>query len=301
MLQPTYEGLARTLEDVTILFEACNKGLLTPLLKRPVKSDYELIRPGHVFVWDPNQVGIQRWRDGMRWGPGRDDGVFTTYQQRVNDNRQPLASGSETLEHGGTEGASRPGMLTRQACYMKMPDGSRMRLVQYYDARFWASNPRPPSEDEELTNLRQKTSLFNISTMEVHKSQRNFHHFPYSSHASPGTTSSILSDKQLLSTTTNISVTHAPVVPLFSENQPKVITEIPIDPLLMADTASQCFSITRDAETDPILPNEEDGVLEYLAPEANFGELTTRGEEFRGSSLHFVDCSSASQPGVIQD
>jgi hypothetical protein len=66
-LQPTYKGYIATTEDALILFEACLRGLLPSVLRRPKDHERDsLAQSGNVFIYGEEATGIKRWTDGAK-------------------------------------------------------------------------------------------------------------------------------------------------------------------------------------------------------------------------------------------
>jgi hypothetical protein len=68
--------------DALILFEACLEGRLNHVPRRPHDREREdLIRSGHVFIYEEHSSGIKRWTDGYNWSPSRILGNFLIYRE----------------------------------------------------------------------------------------------------------------------------------------------------------------------------------------------------------------------------
>ncbi|KIW21934.1 uncharacterized protein PV07_12656 [Cladophialophora immunda] len=81
-LQPTFKGHVATTQDALILFEACLQGHLSHVPRRPLDRERsDLIRSGHVFIYDENASAIKRWTDGITWSPSRILGNFLIYRE----------------------------------------------------------------------------------------------------------------------------------------------------------------------------------------------------------------------------
>ncbi|CAJ2506007.1 Uu.00g001370.m01.CDS01 [Anthostomella pinea] len=81
-LQPTFTGYIHTTLDALILFEACLVGHLQHVPRRPHDRERnDLIRSGHVFIYEEHSSGIKRWTDGVTWSPSRILGNFLIYRE----------------------------------------------------------------------------------------------------------------------------------------------------------------------------------------------------------------------------
>lgn len=81
-LQPTFIGHISSTMDALILFEACLSGQRAHVPRRPHDRERdELIRSGHVFIYEENASGIKRWTDGYNWSPSRILGNFLIYRE----------------------------------------------------------------------------------------------------------------------------------------------------------------------------------------------------------------------------
>ena len=83
-LQPTYMGHVTTARDALKLFEACLRGHLHHVPRRPHDRERnQLIKSGCIFIYEENASGIKRWTDGVPWSPSRILGNFLVYRELV--------------------------------------------------------------------------------------------------------------------------------------------------------------------------------------------------------------------------
>ncbi|KAG8743196.1 hypothetical protein FRC10_000267 [Ceratobasidium sp. 414] len=68
----------RTTADAHRIFHAVLLGIFTPITRRLDIEERRLVKPGACFVWEERGpdaeatgMGIERWTDGLRWGPSR--------------------------------------------------------------------------------------------------------------------------------------------------------------------------------------------------------------------------------------
>src|SRR5450755_171381 len=81
-LQPTFQGHVNTTHDALLLFEACIRGTLSHIPRRPHDRERnQLVRSGCVFIYEENASGIKRWTDGVPWSPSRILGNFLVYRE----------------------------------------------------------------------------------------------------------------------------------------------------------------------------------------------------------------------------
>lgn len=82
VLVPTFTGYVSSTRDALILFEACLRGQLSHVARRPHDRERnELIASGNVFIYEENASGIKRWTDGVTWSPSRILGNFLIYRE----------------------------------------------------------------------------------------------------------------------------------------------------------------------------------------------------------------------------
>ena len=81
-LQPTYHGYLATTLDALVLIEACLRGNLNHVPRRPQDRERtDLIRSGNIFIYEESASGIKRWTDGVNWSPSRILGNFLIYRE----------------------------------------------------------------------------------------------------------------------------------------------------------------------------------------------------------------------------
>ena len=82
-VQPSYFGFVETRDDAAILIQACLRGSLRFVQRRPILSERSSVaQSGHVFIYEEKESGIRRWTDGQHWSPSRVLGEFLIYGQR---------------------------------------------------------------------------------------------------------------------------------------------------------------------------------------------------------------------------
>jgi hypothetical protein len=78
--QPTLQNARiRTAQDALHVFFAVARNVLTLLTRRLDADERKAIRSGNVYIWedrsastaDNGGLSMERWTDGMSWGPSR--------------------------------------------------------------------------------------------------------------------------------------------------------------------------------------------------------------------------------------
>ncbi|KAH9019424.1 Gti1/Pac2 family-domain-containing protein [Lactarius hengduanensis] len=89
--QPTLQNARiRTAQDALQVFFAVARNVLTLLTRRLDADERKAIRSGNVYIWedrsastvDSGGLTMERWTDGMSWGPSRIREEFLFYYQR---------------------------------------------------------------------------------------------------------------------------------------------------------------------------------------------------------------------------
>ncbi|EEB92400.1 hypothetical protein MPER_09096 [Moniliophthora perniciosa FA553] len=90
MQRATCTGLRiRSPSDARVIFHAVLLNVLPMVTRRLDSEERSLITPGTVYVWEERGpqaeitgVGIERWTDGIRWGPSRVREGFLFYHAK---------------------------------------------------------------------------------------------------------------------------------------------------------------------------------------------------------------------------
>ncbi|TFK53567.1 hypothetical protein OE88DRAFT_1733468 [Heliocybe sulcata] len=93
MQRPTCTNIRlRATTDAHVIFHAVYLGILPMVVRRLDSEERRSIVPGSVFVWEersPNTeatgLGIERWTDGIKWGPSRVRDDFLLYNEKDVD------------------------------------------------------------------------------------------------------------------------------------------------------------------------------------------------------------------------
>ena len=87
---PTYTGYVETRKDALILIQACLRGDLHPVDRRPVPDDrYFVLQSGNVYLYEEKSSGIRRWLDSGSWTTGRTSRDFSIYAEKPDPNCSP--------------------------------------------------------------------------------------------------------------------------------------------------------------------------------------------------------------------
>ncbi|KAG1840830.1 Gti1/Pac2 family-domain-containing protein [Suillus subalutaceus] len=103
MQQPSLQNVRiRSTRDALHIFHAVARNALPLTTRRLDAEERRAIAPGNVYVWEERSanseatgLGMERWTDGMGWGPSRVRDEFLFYQQKECDvNDDPGSSGT---------------------------------------------------------------------------------------------------------------------------------------------------------------------------------------------------------------
>ncbi|KAG2039194.1 Gti1/Pac2 family-domain-containing protein, partial [Suillus americanus] len=103
MQQPSLQNVRiRSTRDALHIFHAVARNALPLTTRRLDAEERRAISPGNVYVWEERSanseatgLGMERWTDGMGWGPSRVRDEFLFYQQKECDvNDDPGSSGT---------------------------------------------------------------------------------------------------------------------------------------------------------------------------------------------------------------
>ncbi|KAK5283325.1 Global transcription regulator sge1, partial [Exophiala xenobiotica] len=150
-LQSSYFGFVDTHDDAELLIQACVRASLQVVKRRPTFSErHSVAQSGHVFIYEENASGIQRWTDGRHWRPSRVLGEFLIYGERSAAQIQSHTTETDKLPllvNGGlVDGHQRlygplakllhfhPESLVKKTVTVKSSDdpGTIWHLVSYY-------------------------------------------------------------------------------------------------------------------------------------------------------------------------
>jgi len=161
LIQPTYVGYLRTTRDVCLLMEMTLSGTLAHIPRRPHERERsEIIKSGHVFIYEESTSGIKRWTDGMNWSPSRILGNFLIY--REVDASYPGEGGKKVaLKKARAAPGSKPTGVQKK----RSPPPVPAALYNAYGINNASAAPSanyPPGENE-LSHLEDKDLLGSLT------------------------------------------------------------------------------------------------------------------------------------------
>lgn len=78
---PSWIGWIQSTEDALRIVKAARTGLIPRVLRRLSSEQQKKIVSGFVFVFDQRESRIDRWTDGISWGPSRIRSPFLLYHE----------------------------------------------------------------------------------------------------------------------------------------------------------------------------------------------------------------------------
>ncbi|TFK25215.1 hypothetical protein FA15DRAFT_591012 [Coprinopsis marcescibilis] len=165
MQRATATGLRiRSPADARVIFHAVVTDVLPMVSRRLDTEERSLIQPGSVYVWEERGpqseltgVGIERWTDGIRWGPSRVREGFLFYHEKSQQ------SYADHIYGNGKRPAPDPTtVLIKQTytVYVDTPRGQRKwHLIAYFTEE---ALPRLRSVDDvpELHEIKVPVGLY---------------------------------------------------------------------------------------------------------------------------------------------
>ncbi|KAI8815793.1 Gti1/Pac2 family-domain-containing protein [Fimicolochytrium jonesii] len=146
-LQPfeTFVGHLATEQDAYTLLDACERGCLRRMRRRPeslvrsrsmsltldkTSEEENVIRSGTVIVFEETEAAIKRWRDGLKWTPSRILGPFLIYREVKS---QGTTDASESGAQSPTSSSPGPSTssLIKKTCAISLGD-ARFHIISYY-------------------------------------------------------------------------------------------------------------------------------------------------------------------------
>jgi hypothetical protein len=81
-VQPSYHGIIVSAKDGMVLLEACLRGDISQVSRRPIKEERPQVpQRGNIFIYEQKATGILRWYDGMTWTRDNKDESCLVYQR----------------------------------------------------------------------------------------------------------------------------------------------------------------------------------------------------------------------------
>ncbi|KIM33780.1 hypothetical protein M408DRAFT_325383 [Serendipita vermifera MAFF 305830] len=145
----------RSTADAHAIIHAARTGLLRMVDRRLDTQERAGIQVGNIYVWeergslDLSGMGIERWTDGIRWGPSRLRNDFLYYQQREDlpkdkharsqQNRRPTLEPYENAACGRVDELDR---MIKQTYSVHVYDGQqhtssplKLHIIAYFNRR----------------------------------------------------------------------------------------------------------------------------------------------------------------------
>ncbi|KAF8999101.1 Gti1/Pac2 family-domain-containing protein [Cyathus striatus] len=120
MQHPTLQNVRiRSTRDALQVFNAVAMNRLPLITRRLDAEERRAIIPGNVYVWEergantePTGLGMERWTDGMGWGPSRVRDEFLFYHQKESDVGDdllnPVTPWAQMMRRSATRPPNRP-------------------------------------------------------------------------------------------------------------------------------------------------------------------------------------------------
>ncbi|KAH9083922.1 Gti1/Pac2 family-domain-containing protein [Lactarius deliciosus] len=132
----------RSVSDALVIFYAVSKGILPIVSRRLDSEERRGIRSGSVYVWEERGpdaeatgLGIERWTDGIRWGPSRVRDEFLFYSERELDMELDVIGQPLHLPPGSYYGRPRERLIKQTySVYVNLAGRGRRKwhLIAYF-------------------------------------------------------------------------------------------------------------------------------------------------------------------------
>ncbi|KAF5374589.1 hypothetical protein D9757_010171 [Collybiopsis confluens] len=152
----------RSPADARVIFHAVNLNVLPMVTRRLDAEERAMIIPGSVYVWEERGphaeltgVGIERWTDGIRWGPSRVREGFLFYHEK-QDHHYLYSEDGELSRASPSRAFSRT-ILIKQTytVFVETAKGQRKwHLIAYFN-------------EESLPHLRTVDDLPHLASLPV--------------------------------------------------------------------------------------------------------------------------------------
>ncbi|KAF9819406.1 hypothetical protein IEO21_02149 [Rhodonia placenta] len=170
MQQPTLQNIRiRSTHDAHKIFYAVARRVLPMTTRRLDAEERRAICSGNVYIWEERcanseatGMGMERWTDGMGWGPSRVRDEFLFYHQRENeandDPSHPSAGWANIMRKRDTRPGGHPYSRT---------DTERL-IKQTYSVHVYLPEDRPRNATRKwhLTAYFSQTTLDSLSTID---------------------------------------------------------------------------------------------------------------------------------------
>jgi len=143
MQRPTCTEIrVRSVSDALVIFYAVSKSILPIVSRRLDSEERRCIRSGSVYVWEERGpdaeatgLGIERWTDGIRWGPSRVRDEFLFYSERELDMELDVIGQPLHLPPGSYYGRPRERLIKQTySVYVNLAGRGRRKwhLIAYF-------------------------------------------------------------------------------------------------------------------------------------------------------------------------
>ncbi|TFY81972.1 hypothetical protein EWM64_g2040 [Hericium alpestre] len=144
MQRPTCVDIrVRSIADAQVIFYAVSQRILSIVSRRLDSEERRRIRSGSVYVWEERGpdaeatgLGIERWTDGIRWGPSRVRDEFLFYNEKESDMDLDVLGHAFNVQLQGGSFYGRPReRLVKQtySVFVETPRGRRKwHLIAYF-------------------------------------------------------------------------------------------------------------------------------------------------------------------------
>ncbi|KZT29171.1 hypothetical protein NEOLEDRAFT_1056907 [Neolentinus lepideus HHB14362 ss-1] len=215
MQRPTCTNIRlRATADAHVIFHAVNLGVLPMVLRRLDSEERRSIVPGSVFVWEersPNTeatgLGIERWTDGIKWGPSRVRDDFLLYNEKDVDYDLDMCSEADRSQSpSGRTWGNPADHLVKQtySVFVETPRGRRKWHMIAYFTQESLDYLRTIQDIPELARLQVPEGLYKkarlakgrgreseysydrqVTNVEDYGSHSGYPYTPYASHLAP--------------------------------------------------------------------------------------------------------------------
>ncbi|KAJ1302062.1 hypothetical protein OPQ81_000896 [Rhizoctonia solani] len=166
----------RTTADAHRIFHATLLGIYTPITRRLDIEERRLVKPGACFVWEERGpdaeatgMGIERWTDGLRWGPSRVRDDFLFYHQRDTE------ADEEDRAEGGEGGRAPPAKWLKKFARRRKADSPHGHRTSPVSPRLAAPGAIDRTSDKENDRLIKQTYSVFATIPGGGRQQRKWH------------------------------------------------------------------------------------------------------------------------------
>ncbi|KAF4609448.1 hypothetical protein D9613_012949 [Agrocybe pediades] len=177
MQSPTCVNLRiNTLQEAKVIFHAVDLGLLGMMARRLDTHERQAITAGDVYIWEEKGIGsnsstgIERWTDGIAWGPSITRDNFLYYEERVGPVGLRYGIRSQARLHR----YEKIGPLKKQtySVYVDTPHGQRKRHLMAYFTDQTSEKLQTVSQRRDLSEIAVPLGMYRPAGRQA-SSQRN--------------------------------------------------------------------------------------------------------------------------------